>query len=224
MRVHHGISGATPDASGSSDRQVLRLEAIQDSPRHLVVDRRFLVRVGNRDDERKGLRLESLAIIDAMPCLSSADEVATRHHTPRLRGESHSTRRGPSRSQPSPRIASTRGPATPDCKRGRGGGRYRTPHRAGVSHSTWQGPRRSRPSPRIASDRGPATPVCQRGRGGDRYRTPRPRGVGHSDKPAGAGEKLRGGRIPNSFDDVGIRDAYGVGTVGCGAKRSASRG
>ena len=45
-------------------------------------------------------------------------------------------------------------PATPVCRRGRGGGRYHTPRPREVSHSTLQGPRRSRPSPRIALDRG----------------------------------------------------------------------
>ena len=47
--------------------EVLRLEAVSDDLRHLVVDPHLLLRVGNRDDQREWLRLERLLVLDSVP-------------------------------------------------------------------------------------------------------------------------------------------------------------
>src|SRR6266478_2198338 len=47
--------------------KALRLEAITHNLGHLVVDTRFLPRIGDGDDQRERLRLEGFFILDTVP-------------------------------------------------------------------------------------------------------------------------------------------------------------
>jgi hypothetical protein len=56
------------NAGCSANREILGLETVSHNLCHLVVNANFLFGIRNSDDEREGLRLESLLILDTVSC------------------------------------------------------------------------------------------------------------------------------------------------------------
>ena len=54
------------NAGCGTHREILGLETVSYYLCHLVVNANFLFGIRNRDDEREGLRLESLLVLDAV--------------------------------------------------------------------------------------------------------------------------------------------------------------